>query len=341
MKSNASATATRATIVPNPMPTVSTGGASGSTVFEDDALDQVGDVFAFGRHRLEQLIDLPQLDDLLCVRLLAEQLRHRRAHDVIGVGLEPVDLGAQLEDRVSIVHGVKLGDRVAHFLRTGDAYFGQALRFGRHRANIVEKQALRDVLHEIEHVVHGRDQLMDLVAVERRDERLMEELHRVMRDLVGLFFMPLDVPAPRLEAAQIAKQCLELHGREHRAARVLIEIIEEPALPRQQTHHPRPCRSIDARLSHRRRASPKPCKVPGPRGDENTRRHANGAMLRLISSDRMLRWNPRLRLERPLYSAAAASGASKPCSTACVACTRSSPATRADAQPTRPTKTYA
>src|SRR5439155_10316267 len=127
MKSNASATAIKATIVPNPMPTVSTVGASGSTVFEDDALDQVGDIFAFVRYRLEQLIDLLQLDDFFRVRLLAEQLRHRRAHDVIRVGLEPVDFGTQLEDRVGIVHGVKLGDRVAHLLRTGDAYFGEAL----------------------------------------------------------------------------------------------------------------------------------------------------------------------------------------------------------------------
>ena len=80
---------------------------------------------------------------------------------------------------------------------------------------------------------------MDLVAVERGDERLVEELHRVMCDLVGLFFMPLDIPAPRLEAAQVVKQCLQLRRREHRVARMLIEIIEEPALPRQQPHHPK------------------------------------------------------------------------------------------------------
>ena len=99
---------------------------------------------------------------------------------------------------------------------------------------------LRDVFHEIQDIVHGRDELVDLVAIERGDERLMQKLHGVVRDLIGLFFMPLDIPAPRLEAAQVVKQCLQLRRREHRVARMLIEIIEEPALPRQQTHHPCP-----------------------------------------------------------------------------------------------------
>ena len=48
---------------------------------------------------LEQLVDHPQLDQLLHVVFLAEQLRHRRAHHAVGVRLEPVDLLADLEDR--------------------------------------------------------------------------------------------------------------------------------------------------------------------------------------------------------------------------------------------------
>ena len=60
----------------------------------------------------------------------------------------------------------------------------------------------------------------------------------MVRDLIGLFFMPLDVPAPRLEFAQIGKQCLELGGGEHRVSRMLVEIVEEPAFPWQQTPHP-------------------------------------------------------------------------------------------------------
>jgi hypothetical protein len=54
MKSNASAT-DQGDDRANPMPTASTVGAGRSAVFEDDALDQVGDVLALVGHRLEAL----------------------------------------------------------------------------------------------------------------------------------------------------------------------------------------------------------------------------------------------------------------------------------------------
>src|SRR5258708_13700737 len=104
MKSSASAT----TISPRRMPRLSCPSTSGkpatARILEDDALDDVGDVFAAIGDRFEQVVDHPQLHHLLEVVLLAEELRHRRAHDAVGVGLEPLDLLAQLEDPLRPLH---------------------------------------------------------------------------------------------------------------------------------------------------------------------------------------------------------------------------------------------
>src|ERR1700694_1471587 len=83
-KSNASAIAIRSTIAPKLKPAASIVSLR-LRVFEDDAVDQVRDVFALVRYRLEQLIDFFQLDDLLGVRFLTEKLGHRRVHDMICV----------------------------------------------------------------------------------------------------------------------------------------------------------------------------------------------------------------------------------------------------------------
>src|SRR6266700_464482 len=63
-----------------------------SGVFQADAFDDVGAVLAAVGDGLEELVDHAQLHHLLEVVLLAKQLRERRAHHPVGVGLEPVDL---------------------------------------------------------------------------------------------------------------------------------------------------------------------------------------------------------------------------------------------------------
>src|SRR5262249_53500150 len=98
MKSNASATAIRNTTTSKP---IATSGA-----LEDDALDDICDILAPVGDRLEVLVDLLQLDQLAGVRLVAEQLRQRRAQHLVGVGLEAVDLAAELHDRLGVPHVV-------------------------------------------------------------------------------------------------------------------------------------------------------------------------------------------------------------------------------------------
>src|SRR5437879_6095787 len=84
-------------------------------VFQHDALDDIGDVVAFVGDRFEQLIDVLELDNLLGVRLLAEKLCHRRAHDMVRIRLEPLDFGAYLERRVRIAARFELRYGLLHF----------------------------------------------------------------------------------------------------------------------------------------------------------------------------------------------------------------------------------
>src|SRR5262245_49095878 len=83
-----------------------------SRVLEHDALDHVGDVLALVRDRLEKLVDLLQLDDLPGIGFLAEELGKTGAKHEIGLALQPVDVAANLEDRIGIAERFELRHRV-------------------------------------------------------------------------------------------------------------------------------------------------------------------------------------------------------------------------------------
>src|SRR5581483_4847280 len=157
MKSKASAstisstTTSNATLPLTPSPDAASARTA-SRVLEHDALDHIGHVLAFVGDRLEELIDLLQLDDLARVGLFAEELRERRAEHVVGLGLEPVDVAADAQHGVHMLHVLETGHRLLHLARAGDADLRELLRFGRDGADVVEEEALRDVLHQVQHV---------------------------------------------------------------------------------------------------------------------------------------------------------------------------------------------
>src|SRR6187549_3673586 len=169
MKSKASASSTSSIKVVETCPR-SMRPWAGSGVLEHDALDDVRDVLALVGGRLERLVDGLELDDLAHVGLLAEQPRDRAAHHLVGFGLELVDLRADLE------HGLRVGHRChqlhggLYSLRATKHELGELRRLGRHLLNVVQNERLARVLNEVEHIVHERDEPVNVVAVERRDE---------------------------------------------------------------------------------------------------------------------------------------------------------------------------
>src|SRR4051812_16471181 len=147
MKSNASASSTSRTSVRETCP-----GSMRSGVFEDDAFDDVRYVLALVGRRLERLVYRLHLDDLAHVALFAEQSRDRAAHDLVGLGLEPVDLLADLEDHRRLGHRGEEADRRLNALGTAQHELGKLRGFGRDFLDVEEDQRLGRVLDEIEHV---------------------------------------------------------------------------------------------------------------------------------------------------------------------------------------------
>src|SRR5690348_4120146 len=116
MKSNASATATSShrmcTLIPGSFIARPENRTLG--VLDHDAFDDVRYVLAAIGHCFEQLVDRAQLDQLANVGLLSKELGDRRAHDVIGLRLESVDVGAYGENALCMVHVVEHRNAFAH-----------------------------------------------------------------------------------------------------------------------------------------------------------------------------------------------------------------------------------
>src|SRR5688572_16107743 len=187
MKSKASASSTRNT---STVKLISTSG-----ILERDAFGQVCHVEAAVGDRLEQLVDGLHLDDLAHVLLLAEEARHRGAHHAVGVGLEAVDFLAGLHDDLELaVLDPELRHHVLHALAALEADVREPRGLGRDVADVVERQRVRRVLDQVADVVQRVDELVDVVAVERRDERLVQQPDRLGGDAVGGVLGLVDQP---------------------------------------------------------------------------------------------------------------------------------------------------
>ena len=64
-----------------------------------------------------------------------------------------------------------------------------ALAWGVGSPDPVEDHRVGGCLDVVEHVVHGRDERVDVFAIDGRDERLAEPLHYVVHDLVAHVFV--------------------------------------------------------------------------------------------------------------------------------------------------------
>ena len=112
-----------------------------------------------------------------------------------------------------------------------------------HMAGYEDRQTLAyslgRILNQVENIVHACDQLMDLVAIKRRDERFVQQRHRLVRDLVrpaledvDRVVVFLDLIACRVERRHQGHQGLP---PEHHLLGVRIEQIEELAFLRHES----------------------------------------------------------------------------------------------------------
>src|SRR6187200_2685831 len=160
-------------------------GVTPSGMFDDDALDYVRDVLAGVDRVLQDGVDVLPLDDVDRVSAVREEVGDRAAGDSISLILEPMDLDPM---RSYALEALELLEAADDFLALLDDDRGLGRRSRRGLLDLVQDAGIGDLLDEVENVVQAADELLDVLAVERRDERLLEPMTDVVTDAVALVF---------------------------------------------------------------------------------------------------------------------------------------------------------
>jgi hypothetical protein len=94
----------------------------------------------------------------------------------------------------------------------------------------VQHEQIRGRVRVVEDVVHLRREVIDVLAVERRDERGVQRAHHGVRDLVTDVLAVLDRRGPRLRVVVRSHHRQEQLSGFHDVLRGLLEELEEPLL---------------------------------------------------------------------------------------------------------------
>src|ERR1035437_2457211 len=138
MKSNTMASTTSNASTHNPNWTDVMKPISG--VFEDNALDDVGDVFALVGDSLKQFVDCLEFDHLPHIGLFAKEFAHGSTHDAISIGLKLVDFFTGFQRRFGRRRIGNLGqqfDRVTYPLATLYADVSQTCNILGHMVHVI------------------------------------------------------------------------------------------------------------------------------------------------------------------------------------------------------------
>src|SRR4051794_14904499 len=196
-------------------------------VLDDDALEDVRDRLGGVDRVLEPLVDVLPADHDHRVDAALEQSGGRLAGDAVAVVLEPVHL-----DRV--VRHVAEVAQPRHRLRdlAGGLHehVGEPLRLLEGRLDLVEPEVVGDLLRVIHDVVERRGERVDVLAVDRGDEHLVEAADDVVRDPVALLLADEDVAGERGILGVAAQHLVEQIGGTQDVARRFLEQVEELAI---------------------------------------------------------------------------------------------------------------
>src|SRR5580704_7906505 len=153
-----------------------------SSALDDDALDDVGDIFAFVDGGFDHFKDFLPLDDLDGVFFLIEELGDERAAEAVAFVFVAVDLNTMLKgffggaERLyssSYLHGGRNQD--------SDEVHG-ALSDG---VDPVKDETAGCGVDEVDDVIKPIAKLVDILAVEGSDEGLVELGKKVVGDLIA------------------------------------------------------------------------------------------------------------------------------------------------------------
>src|SRR2546428_14148878 len=156
-----------------------------SLILRHNVAQHIGHVLAVVRGLLEDLRDLLELDDRHGI-LLMEELRDRVVHEVVGDVLEAVDLECDPLDAIGLLHVADHPDGLPQEPRSVLDHISQLHhRLGR-TINFIEADPARGRLDHFEDIVEPGGQGLDVLPVDRRDERLVQLLVSPLAALVAV-----------------------------------------------------------------------------------------------------------------------------------------------------------
>src|SRR3954462_452637 len=225
VKSNARAVATTMTRMTAPLTSLLRPRSRGlyHYPFED-----VGDRLAGVDRVLEPLVDVLPADHDHRVDAALEQCRHRLAADPVAVVLQPVHLDRVVRDVAEVAQP---RHRLGQLAAALEQHVGEPLRLLERGLDLVEAEVVRDLLGVIDHVVERRGERVDVLAVDRGDEHLVEAADDVVGDPVALLLADQDVAGEVGVVGEVAQHLIEQVGGALDVSGGLLEQVEELAVP--------------------------------------------------------------------------------------------------------------
>src|SRR5579871_1157030 len=211
-KSNSSATAIRPTRTGR-LSTKSTIGPA-LDLFDHDRVHLVGDVVETIGDFFQMVIDLVADDEVhrVGVAVFEEQFLQP---DIVEVVDAPLQLGHLFGDRGQ--HRDIVPDRLQQRERLADeaGAFNQQPTHLPHRRlktlHLEQHHRFRSLLHLVDRIVHRGDEVLDIAAVERRDEGAAHRGQHLARDVVGLILQLIDALAVSQGLLPTLQHALQRH----------------------------------------------------------------------------------------------------------------------------------
>src|SRR5881409_742449 len=187
------------------------------------------------------LRDLLELDDRHGI-LLTEERRDRVVHEVVGDVLEAVDLDGDPLDPIGLLHVANHPDGLRQEPRSVFDHISELHhRLGR-TINFVEADPARGRLDHVEDIVELGGEGLDVLPVDRRNERLVQFLVNSMDDLVAVVLHVLDPSTLHRHVAELVQQVRQGDRTLVDRGGEFLEEVEKLALLRDnpcfQTHWP-------------------------------------------------------------------------------------------------------
>ena len=131
-------------------------------------------------------------------------------------------------------------DRLLDLDRALGEDLGHALGFGGGLRHLEQEQPVADAFGGVQHVVQPARQVVDVLALERRDERAVQPLEQLVRHEIALVLDVLEALGALFQLVEALHHLLQLLASSAHEPRLLPEQREEVFIPGEQREHGRP-----------------------------------------------------------------------------------------------------